>query len=298
MRRQSFLITGFSSFVGYHFLEFLNNTQNCIIYGVDIVQPGFSFEKFKNLEIRFYQLDLNKPESIYTIIDDFELDYILHLASCSSVRDSWINPVTSFTNNTNIFLNLVEAVRILKKHPRILSVGSSVEYGNHDVCMMPLKETYEPRPLSPYSVARVSQEMISKLYCQFYGLDIVLTRSFNHIDPGQNDKFVIPSIIQQILAIKNNCQSKKTILVGNIDIVRDFVDVRDVVKAYFILLLNGEKGEIYNVCTGKGHTLQEVINITSQMADIHIDVQVDGWLIRPNDIKHVVGGNEKIISQI
>ena len=196
--------------------------------------------------------------------------------------------------NTNIFLNLVEQIRLLNLSCRILSVGSSEEYGNIEPDLIPLIETYPTNPISPYAVARVSQEMLSQVYCEGYGLDIILTRSFNHIGPGQKDVFVIPSFAKKLVDIKKGLNNQKSISVGNIEIIRDFVDVRDVVKAYYLLLQKGSKGEIYNICSGKGHSLKSILLLMLETLDLQVEILVDQKLIRPNDNLIIVGSNQKI----
>jgi GDP-4-dehydro-6-deoxy-D-mannose reductase len=191
-------------------------------------------------------------------------------------------------------LNLLEAVRKLKISTRILSIGSSEEYGNVEEKDIPLIEDHPLKPVSPYAVARVSQELLSKIYSNGYGLDIVMTRYFNHIGPFQKDIFVIPSFVKQLVQLKNNGDRDSELVTGDISIVRDFTDVRDVVAAYYLLLTEGKNGEIYNVCSGKGWTLQEIIKIISEKLGIKVNIRHDARLFRPDDNKIIIGSNEKI----
>ena len=186
-----------------------------------------------------------------TIISDIKPDYILHLASFSSVAYSWKHPEESFSNNCNIFLNLVDAVRQTCPKCRILSVGSSEEYGDIPHADLPLRENQPLNPISPYAVARVSQELLSKVYVHAFGMQIIMTRSFNHVGPRQDERFVIPSFIKRVLDIKRSGKEAGEIETGDLTIVRDFVDVRDVVEAYYMLLTRGTPGEVYNICSGK-----------------------------------------------
>ena len=150
---------------------------------------------------------------------------------------SWQHPEDSFTNNCNIFLNLIDAIRKSSPNCRILSVGSSEEYGNVAHADLPIRENQPLNPLSPYAVARVSQEQLSRVYVDAFGMQIIMTRSFNHIGPRQDERFVIPSFVKQILGIKHSGLSKGEIETGDVSIIRDFVDVRDVVDAYYKLLI-------------------------------------------------------------
>ena len=193
---RKYLITGLSGFVGYYFLEFLEkNRINSVVKGIDIVSPQFDVNKYKYLKCDFEKLDLLSGGKVENLIYNFNPDFFIHLASYSSVAFSWKEPILSFKNNTNIYLNILEAVRRLKKRCKILSVGSSEEYGNVKEDSLPITENHSLNPLSPYAVARVSQEMISKVYVDGYNMNIVMTRSFNHIGPRQREIFVVSAFI-------------------------------------------------------------------------------------------------------
>lgn len=293
--KDKYLITGFSGFVSKHFLEYLEqNNIEAEIIGIDVQVPEFNYSNYRSLKCSFKTIDLLNREEVERIINTFKPNYILHLASYSSVAYSWKNPVNSFTNNTNIFLNLIESVRTTECQCRILSIGSSEEYGNVSEKDLPLKEEQALHPISPYAVARVSQEMLSKVYCTSYGLDIVMTRSFNHIGAGQKDVFVVPSFAKQLIKLKKGNTSPKELFTGDTTIVRDFIDVKDVVNAYYLLFQKGKKGEIYNICSGKGTSLNEVISILTDLLKIDITHTINADLVRPNDNKIIIGCNQKI----
>lgn len=290
-----YLITGFSGFVGRHFVEYLEkHEKNCLVKGMDIHNPEFSFDPYKNVKIRFEKIDLLSREQVEYSIHEFQPDYILHLASFSSVAYSWKEPVQSFQNNTNIFLNLIDAVRRLNMDTRVLSIGSSEEYGNVADADLPLTEEHKLKPVSPYAVARVSQEYLSEIYARGYGTDIVLTRSFNHIGPLQSSVFVISSLAKQLVELKKKKEKHGRIVTGDVSIVRDFTDVRDVVHAYDLLLKKGRKGEIYNVCSGSGFSLRAIIDSMARQLDMEVAIDVDQRLIRPADNRVIIGSNEKI----
>jgi len=290
-----YLITGFSGFVGRHFVEYLeNNEKRSIVKGLDIQHPDFKFDHCKNIKISFEKIDLLSKDQVEYIIHEFQPDYILHLASYSSVAYSWKDPVQSFQNNTNIFLNIVDVVRKLNIDTRILSIGSSEEYGNVNEEDLPLKEDHKLNPISPYAVARLSQEYLSRVYADGYGMDIVLTRSFNHIGPMQKSVFVVSSLANQLVEIKRSGKSNGNLVTGDVSIVRDFTDVRDVVHAYYLLLKNGKKGQLYNVCSGIGVSIKDIIDIMAKQLNIEVDIKIDDRLIRPADNKKIIGSNEKI----
>ena len=290
-----FLVTGFSGFVCKHFLDYLeDNKIPAQVIGIDIHAPSFNIENFKYIKCDFQKLDLLNKAEVEKVVSEFKPNYVLHLASYSSVAFSWEKPVESFTNNTNIFLNLIETIRSLKLNCRILSIGSSEEYGNVNAVDLPLKETQVLKPISPYAVARVSQEMLSKIYADSYEMDIIMTRSFNHIGTHQKDFFVIPSFAKQLINLKKTNSEIKELTTGDTSIVRDFVDVRDVVKAYYLLFKKGKKGEIYNICSGKGISLNEIISIIASILNISIIQKINPQLVRPNDNQIIIGSNEKI----
>lgn len=295
-QKDKILITGFSGFVSKHFLDYLeDNNIDSTVLGIDINDNiPFDFNSFSSVKCNFLRIDLLNKKLVEKTISEFKPDYILHLASYSSVALSWKMPVESFTNNTNIFLNLIETIRLLNLKCRIISVGSSEEYGNVSKNNIPLTEDKLLNPISPYAVARVSQEMLSKIYADSYGLDIIMTRSFNHIGTHQKDIFVIPSFIKKMIALKENNSDIKELTTGDTSIIRDFVDVRSVVEAYYLLFKKGEKGEVYNICSGVGTSLTKVIETISSILEINVTQKTDPKLVRPNDNKIIIGSNDKI----
>jgi GDP-4-dehydro-6-deoxy-D-mannose reductase len=292
-----YLVTGFSGFVSQHFLHYLRQGQRpCELVGIDLCEPAVQVEQVGRVKCSFHKLDLLEMDHVKTLLGDLRPDFILHLASFSSVAFSWDYPNRSFVNNTNIFLNLLEALRELRFPCRLLSVGSSEEYGGFEKEHLPLTEEQPPNPLSPYAVARASQEMLSRVYARSYGLDIVMTRSFNHVGPGQKEVFAIPSFARQLVSAK--AEKRTFISVGNVDLVRDFLDVRDVVEAYDQLLHKGRSGEVYNVCSGTGVTLRQVIQLMASALGLNVELRRDPARFRANDIEAVIGSNKKLRSEV
>lgn len=294
------LITGFSGFVGHHFIKYLyEENMRYEICGIDLREPSFDYEQYKEvLSINFETINLLDIDELRKLFSEFVPDYILHLASFSSVAYSWGHPAESFTNNTNIFLNLATVVKEFNTKCRILSIGSSEEYGNVTKEDLPLKERQKLCPISPYAVARVSQEMLSKVFVDSYHLDIIMTRSFNHIGPWQDERFVVPGFIAKILAVKAVGKSEGVIETGDTTIIRDFVDVRDVVRAYYLLLTRGESGEVYNICSGKGISLNEVIEIIAKEVGIKVSTKINPEFVRPMDNKVIIGTAYKMYDKL
>lgn len=291
------MITGYSGFVARHFLNYLKeNELSYEILGVDINPPRFSEDAYEEvLKLRFTKCNLLDAQAFEALIASFRPDYVLHLASFSSVAYSWEHPAECFCNNTSIFLNLTEALR---KHQltdcRVLSVGSSEEYGNVSREQLPLREDMPLTPVSPYAVARVSQEMMAKVLSDSFGMQVMLTRSFNHMGPYQDDRFVIPGLITRISRIRDAGQNTGEIETGDLSVVRDFVDVRDVVRAYYMLLMDGSPGEVYNICKGEGTELSKVVREIGGLMGVEVTPKVNPAFVRPNDNRIVIGSPEKI----
>lgn len=294
------IITGFSGFVSRHFLDYLyDNKLEYQVLGADVNEPKFNLDDYSDvLDITFNKCNMLDEEAVDNMVQSFAPDYVLHLAAFSSVAYSWKHPGECFDNNTRIFLNITDAIRRLKKPCRILSVGSSEEYGNVSKDQLPLKESMNLKPISPYAVARVSQEMMSKVYVDSFDMDIVLTRSFNHMGPYQDERFVIPSFIRRILDVKSSGRDSGIIETGDTTIVRDFVDVRDVVRAYYGLLLEGTPGEVYNICGGKGVALSDIIAEIADIVGVNIEGKINPEYVRPDDNRIIIGCADKIKKDI
>lgn len=294
------LITGISGFVAEHFLDYLydNNIQADIL-GVSRSTPAIDITRYSDrLHVQCKVIDLMDKETLRTSIQAFKPGYVLHLAAFSSVAYSWKHPTESFTNNSNIFLNLIDVIREINPDCRVLSVGSSEEYGDANKEDLPLREVQPVNPVSPYAVARVSQEQMSKVYVNAFHMNIIMTRSFNHIGPRQDDRFVVPSFIKRIVDIKKSGRTNGEIETGDISIIRDFVDVRDVVAAYYLLLMNGKPGEIYNICSGKPVRLSEIINTVADEVGVKVTTRINPDFVRPNDNREIVGSAYKLETEL
>lgn len=280
------LVTGVNGFVASHLVGALKCLGDQVV-GVDVAS-----ETSRQVD-RYHACNLLDAASVRAIIDTERPDAIVHLAAVSSVGCSWQTPVDTFFNNVGIFLNVVEAVRSLGLRSRILSVGSSEEYGNVSQDDMPLREAQPLSPGNPYAIARVSQEQFSQIYAKGFGLDVVMTRSFNQFGPGQRPVSFVASMIQQILDGRSNGE-RVHISAGDLTIVRDFLDVRDAVAAYILLLERGISGEVYNVCSGTEHRLSDVLETVAKLLSVELEVSLDPARVRPTDSRMIVGDNTKL----
>lgn len=292
------LITGMSGFVGSHFIDHLGEV------GIDADVLGLSRRPWSHrlcpagkIRLTTHAADLLDRRLIRSILEQFRPTHVLHLAAYSSVGFSWQKPVESFSNNTNILLNLLDLVRDLRIPCRILSVGSSEEYGPVSADMLPLREQARLNPISPYAVARVAQELLSSVYVHGYGLDIVMTRSFNHIGTRQREDFVVPSLAKQLVE-RRVTGNTAPLTTGNRAIIRDFVDVRDVVRAYLDLLRNGRPGQVYNICSGNGVSIDDVIMRMQRCLGTDVPLRTDPNLVRPAENPAVIGAYDRIFEDI
>lgn len=292
-----YLILGSSGFVAYHYIDFLIKQKNDHqIFCIDICDKQKIENVFYNSKnIQFFNASLLDRKALRKILIKTNPDFIIHLAAQSSVAFSWSHPYESFTNNIYCFLNLLEELKSLKSEAKVLLVGSSEEYGKVSSIDIPIKEKTLLNPLSPYAISRATQNQLAKIYSSAYGLNIICTRSFNHLGPNQSIKFVISSFVDQ--AIKIKLKLKKTFVCGNIELIRDFIDVRDVINAYECILKNGRVGETYNVCSGRGYKLKEVVDIIKKLLDVDFELTVDKSLLRPIDNEVIIGSNEKICAE-
>ncbi len=293
----SILITGISGFVGRHFTRYLlSKKAGFDIHGVSRSKPTWSTIHDPALDLHrvtFHKCNLIDSAKINTIIEEVQPDFILHLASSSSVAQSWQDPRASFLNNTSAFLNIAEAVRTQGTDSKILSVGSSEEYGIVNTSDLPLTEEQQVNPLNPYAIAKVSEEHLAQIYVKGYHLNICCTRSFNHIGPGQREQFVVSSIAKQFADIAIN-HKKAVIKIGAGTIIRDFVDIDDVILAYDAILGKGVPGEVYNVCGGRGYSILEIVESLSRITEIPVKIEQKNDLLRPIDNPILIGSYEKL----
>jgi GDPmannose 4,6-dehydratase len=277
------LVTGISGFVGEYLTRFLLE-KGYEIYGLD--RLGTPVEG-----VNVFQADLLDREKIFQIITETKPDQIIHLAAQSSVAKSWENPDLTMQVNVEGTQILLDAVRHAKLNSRILVVTSAEIYGVPNE--IPIKESHYLNPTSPYGKSRLEQERLIKDYKERFNMDIVISRSFPHTGPGQSKEFVCSSFAYQITMIEAGKQ-EPILLVGNLEAERDFMDVRDVVRAYY-LLINSDTNEVYNVCSGQGVKVSNILKILLSNSKVQIEVKQDPARIRPNDIPVLVGNNVKIL---
>lgn len=286
------LITGITGFSGSHLAEYLLKKGE-EVYGTvrgRCRQTDF-IDHIKN-EIDLLECDLTDPNSVSSTIKDSEPDYIFHLAAQTFVPTSWRAPQE--TMNTNILgtLNLLESVRKSSCNPKILVTGSSEEYGCVYSDEIPIKESNPLRPLSPYGVSKVAQDLLGYQYFKSYGLKVLRVRSFNLIGPRSGDKIFTASFSKQIVEVENG--KRKFLTVGNLGAIRDLNDVRDNVRAYDLCINKCDIGDVYNISTGVGYTVSEILNKLCELSTLEkIEIRKDPKLMRPSDVEVLVGDSSK-----
>jgi len=286
------LITGITGFVGSHLAEYLLTKKGVTVFGIERWRSKEDNILHFKEKIRLSYCDLRDASSVHEIIRKVKPESIFHLAAQSFVLSSWVAPAETLTTNIIGELNLFEAVRELGLHPKIQIAGSSEEYGMILPHEIPIKETNPLRPLSPYGVSKVGQDLLAYQYHQSYGLHVVRTRAFNHTGPRRGEVFVTSNFAKQIALIERGKQPP-VIEVGNLTSRRDFTDVRDVVKAYWLALEKGKSGDVYNICSGKDYSIREVLDILLSMAKVKPKVKQDPERMRPSDVMRLLGNNTK-----
>jgi GDP-4-dehydro-6-deoxy-D-mannose reductase len=210
-------------------------------------------------------------------------DVIFHLAALARVGDSWQNPWPVLHNNIRAQLNLLHALVQLEAAPRVMIVGSNEEYGLVKPEELPLDEQHPLEPSSPYGVSKVTQDLLGLQYYLSYELPIIRVRPFNHIGPRQAPGFVAPDFARQIAAAEIG-QRPPVMQVGNLEAQRDFTDVRDMVRAYYLAVTQGEPGQVYNLGSGRAHAIQELLDILLSNSKVEINVEPDPSRMRPSDV--------------
>jgi len=281
------LVTGAGGFVGGHLVELLRREEpKTHVHG--IVSPHGSLARGPAPGARLVEADLDDPAAAAAVVEEVRPDGIVHLAGQSSVHQSWLDPGGTLRTNVLGIVHLLDAARRAGLRPSVLVVGSAEEYGAVPGAEMPIRETAPLRPASPYAVSKVAQGALALLYGPAGGMRVVLTRTFHHTGPGRGEAFAESSFARQIAEIEHGLRPA-VIEVGNLDAVRDFTDVRDVVRAYLLLLEKGEAGHAYNVCSGRGRRIREILDLLLGRSTARVEVRVADDRLRPSDVPVQVG---------
>lgn len=286
------LITGITGFAGSHLAEYVLAQPGVEVYGT--IRNRSPLENIAHLaeKVQLRECDLRDPFSVKRIITEIEPDWIFHLAAQSFVPTSWNAPEETLTTNIISQLNIFEVVKEEKIPARIQVACSSEEYGLVYSEETPINEANPLRPLSPYGVSKVTQDLLAYQYHASCGMFTVRTRTFNHTGPRRGEMFVTSNFAKQIVLIEKGLQDP-VIYVGNLEALRDFSDVRDIVRGYWLALEKGDPGEVYVLASGKAYSIRQMLDLMLTMSRIKIEVKIDPNRLRPSDVPILLGDATK-----
>jgi len=271
------MVTGLDGFVGRHVKQ-----------AVESLRDG----RFQLVEARG-AIELREPATLQQAIEETRPDYVLHLAAQSFIPASVKDPRATYEVNFFGTLNLLQTLKAGGFRGRMLYVGSAEAYGAVRDEDLPVVESCPLRPRTPYGVSKAAAELLCYQWTQDQGFDIVISRPFNHLGPGQAEHFVVPDFAKQVTEIKLG-RREPVLNVGAIDVTRDFTDVRDVVQAYLALMERGESGEAYNVCSGREYSIREILEELIRLAEVECRIIVDSARLRAIERKRNRGSFEKL----
>lgn len=283
-------ITGGTGFVGSHLVDALlaNGDELWVL-----VHAATSNQELPtHTRLKIMEGDLLDLPALQTILTAIQPDFIYHLAGQASPALSWKNPALTLAVNAGGTANLLEAARLLQ-HPRVLVVTSADLYGPLQLSDLPLTEQTVPAPRHPYGVSKWAAAQLVRLYWERYRLPVVEARPFNHIGPRQALGFVVSDFASQLAAIKKG-ERPAQLLVGNLAAQRDFTDVRDVVRAYQLLVSDGQPGESYLICSGTAVAIELILQMLLEIAGIPVTIHSDLSRMRPSDTPYSYGDYSKI----
>jgi len=283
------LITGVTGFAGSHLADYLNDKGDIDVFGTKRRRSPLDNI---NSHVELTDCELTDYPSVHHVIDSVRPDKIFHLAAQSFVPQSWEAPEYTFQVNVFSTLNIMEAIRRIDPEIRLLVAGSSEEYGFVLPSECPVTEDQPLRPMSPYGVSKVSMDLLARQYVKSYGLKIVITRAFNHTGPRRGEVFATSTFAKQIAELEAG-GGDPIIKVGNLAAQRDFTDVRDMVRAYWLALWNCDWGEPYNIGTGTDISMLQVLDTLLSFSDVHIKTEVDPSRLRPSDVPRLQSDSTK-----
>ena len=293
-KRSRILVTGAAGFVASHLGEMSADRDDLELVGLQ--RPTSVTRTLPRGFVAGVEADLLDPDRLRDAVSEAKPDTIIHLAGQSSVHESYRNPGGTLLVNVLGTQHLLFAAEKAQVR-RVLVVGSADEYGDVTPEDVPLREDRPLAPLSPYAVSRVAQGALCSEFSRRKTVEIVRTRTFPHTGKRRGAVFAESSFARQIAEIELE-RAAPVILVGNLDAIRDFSDVREVIHAYLLLLERGASGAVYNVCSGRGVMMREILGALVALSSVKVDVQVDPSRLRPSDLKVLVGDPSRLRAAI
>ena len=288
------LITGITGFAGSHLMDYILENTDYEVYGIKRMNANLRNICHALDRIKLYDADLLDESSLISVLKKVMPDQIYHLGALSWVTPSWDMPAIYMQTNAIGTINLFEAMRVVGCNARILTSATPEEFGDVPADLIPITEETRIRPINPYAASKAAQDMVCITYHASYNMDIVRTRAFNHEGPRRYIHGAIASFAYQIARIERGLQ-EPVILVGNLNATRNFTDVRDTVRAYYLAMEKGESGELYIIGTDQIYTMREVLDMLishSTMAD-KISIQIDPVRVRPTELMTFIGDDTK-----
>lgn len=283
------MVTGATGFVGQHLMRLLA-AGHSELFGTYLNPPG---RHDSQEHVKLIACDLRRADEVQHLMEDVRPDHVYHLAALSSVRNSFEDVRAVYESNFLATLNVLEVIRNTNPSARVLLVGSGHCYGKVKRNDMPIRENQPLVPDSPYGVSKAAADMLGSQFFQNYGLHVIRARPFNHTGPGQSPHFVCSDFARQFAAIEFGVQAP-IIKVGNINVRRDFSDVRDVVRAYTRLIAKGTAGEAYNVGSGRAVSLRRVLAILQSWCPQKVRIEVDKQRFRKGESTISFGSIRKL----
>ena len=289
------LVTGAEGFVGGHLLRALaTDGQHEVVAGY--WSGGAPATRGPAAALTQVPIDVTSSSSLEAVIDRHRPEWVIHLAAQSSVSRSFADPVGTWEVNATGTLRLAEALRAKRTGPvRLLVISSAEVYGEVPPEAQPIGERAPLRPSTPYGASKAAAELAALQVAEDDGVEVVIARSFNHAGPGQDERFVFPSMARQLMRIRRGDAGSDPVLrVGNLEVYRDFLDVRDVVRAYLLLMRRGENRVTYNVCSGVSRSLLEMVTRLVELSGSGARLEVDPERFRPVDIPVLYGDASRL----
>lgn len=282
------MIIGGAGFVGAYLMHHLHDDLKW-----EVVVTKMPQEQIK-ANVKVVDLNILESDKVVSLLQEEKPDYIFHLAAQSSVAVSWKNPGLTVDVNIKGAVNVLEAVRVMEKPARVLLIGSGEEYGHILPEESPIKETNHVRPGNIYAATKACQNMLGAIYAEAYQMDVMMVRAFNHIGPNQAPIFVVADFCKQVAEMEAGMR-EPVMQVGNLSAKRDFTDVRDVVRAYGLLVQYGKAGETYNVGSGQAIAIEQILQMIVSKSALDIQIEIDPNKLRPVDVPIIEADTQKLV---
>jgi GDP-4-dehydro-6-deoxy-D-mannose reductase len=280
------LITGGAGFVGTHLVD------HCLQAGDEVAEV--SLDGPDDASCRRIRGDLRDPSVALGAVREFGPERVCHLAALASVGASWTAPAESITSNVASTVNLLDAVRAGAPSARVLLVSSGAVYG--PPVRSPITEEHPTDPQSPYAAGKLAGESLAAFYADTYGVDCLRMRAFNHAGPGQSEEYVVSAFARQIAEAERDGAGELVLRTGDLRPRRDFTDVRDVVRAYRLALEEAPAG-IYNVCSGRGLAIGEIVGLLAARTGLSVDTRANPALLREREVLEILGSHERLTAE-